>query len=310
MVVHGLLNFYDEPTNTLVSCLRGLQRAGVEHVIAVDGAYALYPEGANTSHPNQHAALDLACMHMNMGLTLHVPKTVWAGNEVEKRTFLFGLAWACATEGDWFFVMDADQEVVEVPDDLKERLGSVKEDVGETHFVDTAALAANHKDWPPYFTVRNLFRAQPIHLDTNHISYGTADGRWLWGDASRKVEPCFDMTDLLIEHHPDKRPNERQQAKLAYYANRDEERVERGACQKCGALAVRHVATKWRMTKIGPVGDWVEACEACAVKLDKRGRYELIQLGVDPDKVRIENRNGGAPDKSKHTGHTKVRSRA
>lgn len=310
MNLHALLAFYDEPPDQLIKCMRGLERAGVDHVIAVDGAYDLYPDGANTSHPNQHAALDLACMHMKMGLTLHVPKTVWAGNEVEKRTFLFSLAWACATEGDWFFVMDADQEVIELPDDFRKRLETVKEDVGETHFVDTAALAANHADWPPYFTVRNLFRAQPIHLDTNHISYGTADGRWLWGDASRKVEPCFDMTDLLIEHHPDKRPNERQQAKLVYYANRDEERVERGDCQKCGEQAVRHVATKWRMTKIGPVGDWVEVCEPCAVKLDKRGRYELIQLGVNPDQVRIENRNGGAPDKSKYTGHTKVRSRA
>lgn len=306
MQLYGLLCFYDEPPNVLISCLRGLERAGVKHVIAVDGAYRLYPEGANTSHPNQHAALDLACMHMNMGLTLHVPEQVWEGNEVQKRTKMFDLAWAVAEEGDWFFVMDADQEIKEVPDDFHDRLKISGRDVAETYFVDTMALAADHKDWPPYFTVRNLFRAQPIHLDTNHISYGTADGRWLWGDASRTVEPCLDMTDLLIEHHPDKRPDERQKAKLAYYSQREEQRIERGNCALCQKKAARHVATKWRLTKIGPVGDWVEACETCATKLDKRGRYELIQLGVNPDQVRIENRNGGAPDKSKHTGHKRV----
>jgi hypothetical protein len=293
--VIGLLNFYEEPVEQIASCLVGLERAGVEHVVAVDGAYALYPDGNPSSHPGQHAAIALGCLQLGMGVTLSVPRTVWAGNEVEKRTFLFRLAWAAADPGDWFFVMDADQEVMTVPDDFKERLANSKQDVGETNFLDTVAVKANRIDWPPNFLVRNLFRAQPIHLETNHINYVTEQGVYLWGDGSHDLAPCLDVTDCLIEHRPDRRPDDRQKAKLQYYAKRDEERVERGRCQVCDAPADRNVAVRWRITKIGPVADWMECCESCAKKKDTIGARQLRQMGYDPEKVRIENRNGLAP---------------
>lgn len=295
MKILGLLCFYDEPPEQIASCLVGLQRAGVEHVVAVDGAYALYPDGKATSHPGQHAALDLGCLQLGLSLTLHVPRTTWVGNEVEKRTFMFQLAWGMAEDGDWFFVMDADQEVMQVPLDFNERLRTSKYDVAEVNFLDTVALKANQVDWPPHFTVRNLFKAQSIHLEINHINYITDDGRYLWGDVAHDLETCLDMTDLLVEHRPDRRPPARQHAKLAYYAQRDEARVERGKCQKCDEPAASIVAIRWRMSKIGPVADWMEACEKHAKEMDKLGQRRLRQLGFDPAKVRIENRNGAAP---------------
>lgn len=312
MRLYGLLCFYDEPPDQLVACVRGLERAGVDHLIAVDGAYALYPEGANTSHPNQHAALDLACLHYDIGLTLHVPEKVWEGNEVQKRSFMFALAWACARENDWFFVMDADQEVKDVPSDFKQRLMNTPTEVAETNFLDTVALRANQKDWPPNFTVRNLFKAQPIRLVTNHITYVTEDGRLLWGGPttytaapgiSDVLEPALDLTDLLVIHRPDKRPDERQRRKLQYYNDRDEERIERGRCRKCDAPSARIVAINWRMARFDgkgdkmPIADWLEVCEDCGKQYDKVGRRQLRKMNVDPDKVRIENRNGLAPDR-------------
>lgn len=295
MRIIGLLNFYEEPVEQIASCLVGLERAGVEHVVAVDGAYALYPDGNPSSHPGQHAAIALGCLQLGMGITLHVPRAVWAGNEVEKRTFLFSLGWAVADPGDWFFVMDADQEVMEVPADFKKRLSETEVDVGEVNFLDTVALRANQINWPSNFLVRNLFRAQPIHLETNHINYVTDRNVYLWGDGSHDLAPCLDVTDLLIHHRPDRRPAERQAAKLQYYAKRDEERVERGRCQACNEPAARNVAVRWRMTKIGPVADWMECCEKCARNKERIGRRQLRQLGFDPEKVRIENRNGLAP---------------
>jgi hypothetical protein len=110
--------FYDEPVPELVACIKGLHDAGVTELVAVDGAYALYPDGQPASDPNQHAAIVLACRRLGMGCTLHVPARVWAGNEVEKRTFLFKLGWTVAEEGDWFWVQDADMVPVEVPDDF------------------------------------------------------------------------------------------------------------------------------------------------------------------------------------------------
>lgn len=46
----------------------------------------------------------------------------------------------------------------------------------------------------------------------------------------------------------------------------------------------------------GPVGDWMEACDACARKAEVINRLTLEQIGVDPDRVvAVENRMGCAP---------------
>jgi hypothetical protein len=117
MKLVGLLSFYDEPVPTLLACIASLAEHGVDELVAVDGAYGLYPGGRARSHPDQHAAIVLACRELGMSCTLHAPRTVWRGNEVEKRTFMFSLAWATARDGDWFWVMDADQVVLETPTD-------------------------------------------------------------------------------------------------------------------------------------------------------------------------------------------------
>jgi hypothetical protein len=49
------------------------------------------------------------------------------------------------------------------------------------------------------------------------------------------------------------------------------------------------------MTRIGPVAEWAEACEPCAVRLERVSATQLRQLGVNPDAITIENRNGQAP---------------
>jgi len=298
----GLLCWFDEPVENLASCIVGLHRAGVYHVVAVDGAYALYPDAKPASHPNQHAAIHLTCRKLGMRCTIHTPSGLWAGNEVEKRTFHFNLAYALSEPGDWFFIMDADQTVVQVPGDLRERLAATDLDAAETRFLDVMALRANDPSWPPRFEMRNLFRAQPMRCSTNHCTYVTGDDRLLWGwervggnGGERPLEPCLDVTDLLVEHHPDQRPVERQRAKLAYYAARDEQRVERGNCGLCGAPSVQMLPTGWRWSDLGPVADWTEACEACGRQIAAVNRVELERMGVDPMTIKVENRNGHAP---------------
>jgi hypothetical protein len=297
----GLLSFYDEPVADLAACITSLHEAGVDHLIAVDGAYALYPDGKPASDPNQHAAIHLACRHLGLGCTLHVPQRVWQGNEVAKRTFLFQLAWTIADPGDWFWVMDADQAVTRTPDDLKDRLARTKHEVAEVEFLDVVALRANQPDWPARFTVRNLFRAQPIRLVNNHITYMTDDGRTLWGyDGQGALEPHLDLTDAVeVEHRPDRRPLERQQAKLTYYATRDRELVERGECSLCDARSTQLVPTRWRWSEIGPVAEWAEACEPCGEQIQAVNAVELAAMGVDPGSVVAENRNGRIPEEAR-----------
>lgn len=297
MKIHGLISFYDEPVDSIARCLTGLARAGVDHVIALDGAYALYPGGKPASATAQHAAFAIGCRQLGMAHTLHVPNEVWAGNEVQKRTALFSLAWSLAEPGDWFLVMDADQIVTDVPDDLRDRLAATPLDVAETQFVDMVAKRVDRPDWPAEFTVRNLFRAQPIHLEISHLTYVTDDGRYLWGDASKTLEPTLELTSLVIEHHPDRRPAERQMDKLQYYATRDELGVERGICEWCDERAATLVPVGWHFNdQLGvPVAAWKEACPEHAAEADALGRFELEQLGIDPDTVKAENRNGQPP---------------
>lgn len=296
MNVIALLSFYDEPVEALVACIRGCAASGVSHIVAVDGAYALYPDGEAASHPNQHAAVMLACRELGVGCTLQVPGAVWAGNEVEKRTALFAAGHAVATPGDWFLVVDADEIVQADPDHLEAALDGCAEDVCDVEIFDTVAARADQHDWQPSFTMRRLFRAQQITVDTNHITYVADDGRVLSGwDGQHDLAASHDLSGVVrLEHRPDRRPQDRLLAKLVYYGQRDDSRAERGACS-CGEPAARLVASQWKPSDIGPVAQWVEACDECAPRLEKVGRVRLRQLGVDPDRVSVENRNGVIP---------------
>lgn len=298
MKLIGLLAWYDEPAAELVAAIKSLAEAGVTEIVAVDGAYALYPDGRAASDPNQAAAIVLSCKQLGLGCTLHVPREPWAGNEVEKRTFLFRLGLSVAEPGDWFWVFDADEVVTEFPDDLKERLAGYEHDAAEVEIFDTIAARAKLGSWPERFAMRQLFRAQPIKVETNHITYVTGDGRLLWGydGDHRPAEPCLDLTDcLVVEHRPDRRSQERLQAKLVYYTARDASCVERGECERCGAPAVRLVPKDWRWTGIGPAAMWMECCEACTSVQEAENRAVLEGMGVDPDSVVHTNRNGHIP---------------
>jgi len=297
MKIIALLSFYDEPIEDLVACIKSLHEHGVDELVAVDGRYSWFPGDAHLSHPNQHAAVILTCRQFGLGCTLHTPTHEYAG-EVEKRTFHFKLALSVAEEGDWFWIIDADEVITTVPDNLKERLEATDHDCADIKALDTVAERANQPNWPARFDVRHLFRAQVIRVVTNHITYVSGDGRLLWGyeGGDRKIEEALDLTDdVLIEHRPDRRSEERLRAKMEGYTRRNASLIERGACENCGEPAVELVPTRWRMTDLGPVADWMEACDACAGKADRVNRRELVRLGVHPDSVTVENRMGRAP---------------
>jgi hypothetical protein len=298
--IHGLLCFYDEPISELVACIKGLHTAGVDHIIAVDGAYALYPDAEAASDPNQHAAIALTCRKLGMACTLHVPSEPWAGNETAKRTFLFALGWSMADEGDWFWVQDADMVVTKAPEDLKAQLAATDERTAEVELFDIVIESFNQADWPSRFHMRSLFRADKITVGPAHCLYTASDNVGLWAGTGIDNDGMAGTLDLFesvtVEHRPANRPPERQRRKGVFYAERDAQCIERGDCEKCGKPAVRLVASAWKPSKIGgPVAQWAEACEPCARKLEKVSAIRLRQMGVDPAMVRIENRNGHMP---------------
>jgi hypothetical protein len=299
----GLVSFYDEPADTLSECIAALAAHGVDHLVAVDGAYQSYPDAKPASPVDQHAAIMVSCRKAGIGLSFHIPARAWDGNEVEKRTFMFAAALGVAEPGDWFWVQDADQVVITAPD-LKQRLAETDHDVAALTLHDTVAARMDRKDWPPDFLLRCLFRAQPITVRRNHYTYVTADGRVLWGgqDSTHELEPALEMPDVLVEHRPDRRPRERLHAKHVYYTQRDASGAELGDCMRCDepkAQAVRKVAFNVQPVDIRGkrvvAGTWIECCEKHARRTEYENRHQLERLGLNPDSGEFQNRNGQLP---------------
>lgn len=299
MKLIGLTAWFDEPVDALLRCIDAMAAAEVDHIVAMDGRYALYPADHDVSAPNEYAAILMSCRALGMACTIHQPAGPWEDGEVEKRTALFALGLSVAGDGDWFWVQDADQIVTKAPADLKVRLRDSARDVAEVTILDAVALRANQKDWPPEFAMRALFRAQPITVGPSHCMYNAPDGSLLWGyDGDKRMQEALDLTDVvLVEHHPDRRSHDRQHAKLMYYAERDAARIERGRCEMCHDASTGLQPVRWRMTELGPTADWMECCDEHAEMVRMVNEIELRKLGIEPTSVVLENRNGRAPER-------------
>lgn len=305
--LHALVSFYDEPIANLLNCLRAMADAGTDHVIAMDGRYAMFPGEDAASSIEQHARIVAGCRQLGMACTLHVPAEPFVGNEVEKRNGLFALAYALAEPGvDWFWVQDADQFVTDWPKDLKARLAASEQDVAQVDLVDMPLLRANHPGMSAHLPQRALFRAQRITVGPSHAIYRADDGRLLWGWEPDCVQAdALDLTGVVrVEHHPDTREQARVQAKMRYYVERDAARIERGTCEECGDPAVKLVARGWRVSSDGvPVStSLAEACRPCGKRIERDARYELSRLGFSPAALKakglglaLETRQGVAP---------------
>jgi hypothetical protein len=293
----ALCALYEEPPELIAPMLAGLARIGVDHVVFLDGAYALYPGGKSASHPDMWMAA-MAGFSYGMGITFVAPKTTWAGNEVEKRTALFRHGLVHATLGeDWFVVVDADEFYVRWPEDLKDRLAATDYDVATVHVYDmlsaaiarasgTLALAA--AGGRQEFDTRRFFRAQEIVVGPNHFTYRTRDGRVLWQSTAPVEEPALDLSDVVaLEHHPGLRSRARQAAKWTYYTQRDESGFERGRCIRCDASADVRLPHGWKLRNGKPAATFAEFCDAHGREQDDANRRQLYRLGFDPDTLAI-----------------------
>jgi hypothetical protein len=113
--VIGLLSWWDESEAWLTSTITSMGRI-CEHLIAVDGRYALYPGERTQGATSEGYAIQDAARAAGMGLTLYTAPRTWR-DEMDKRTHLFrlGMLEARAFE-DWFFILDGDEVLIESPD--------------------------------------------------------------------------------------------------------------------------------------------------------------------------------------------------
>lgn len=234
MRIIGLLSWYNERPSWLAATVASAA-PHIDHIVAVDGAYMLYPGGKPHSSTEQAEAVRQTARACGIGCTIHEPQTVWTQNEVQKRSAMFRLGEAVASPNeDWYFVLDGDEIVTDCYCDLRQTLTDTDLDAGTVTFWDDRDHQA--PDERPFVTgftseqpIRVLFRAIPgLKVEGKHYCYVTPDGRYLWGD-----EPCELALDvpLRIEHRSTKRDLWRQKESKDYYATRDELNIEGTAYQ-------------------------------------------------------------------------------
>jgi hypothetical protein len=207
------LSWYDEQPAQLAELVASMARAGVDHVVAVDGAYALFPCARGGSPSEQADAITHTARGAGLGVTVHVPAGPWAGNEVAKRSWLFELAHLLAEPGeDWLWVLDAD-EVIDTADGLREQLERCETDVAEVLLVDETGVSA----------LRMLFRAQQggIRVTGTHSTYIDRRGRRLWAPTGSMAE-AEQLFDVRVRHRPHTRRRERDLARRRYITVRDD----------------------------------------------------------------------------------------
>jgi hypothetical protein len=234
----GLLSFYDEKPSWLAACISSYAQAGLTHLVAIDGAYRLYPDGQARSTPDAHDTIVETTGAIGLHLTLVLPTSTWQGNEIQKRTSLFRHADAIAQpDRDWLLVIDADEIVTRALTGWLNELTNTTLDTA-----DVLLWSRDQRDTPeqaqvdqdhnlnPVDTapIRKLFRHTPgIHCHKNHYTYVTPDQRVLWRGGRRNTDPSLDLTDHIhIEHRSIYRTLHRRAASADYYATRDQTGIE------------------------------------------------------------------------------------
>lgn len=278
----ALLAWYDERDEWLDKGIRSLAKAPIDHVVAVDGAYALFPDGRAQSPPSNAETIQRACDETGVGCTIHIPDTVWQGNEIEKRSFLFRLGERhVEPHVDWYWVWDADEQLGRCKD-LKPRLEATALDAGDVRLVQppderdpaTRYLPGTRIPEPVKTDMRMLFRAVPgTTVIRNHYTYVTPDGRVLWGNPNTdNLVPGLDLSDVQVLHKTNLRQDSRAARRIRMYNERDRTGAEDTTCHWCGTESdkTRGIAHAWEWVRHDTgwllSGGLAPACEACAAK--------------------------------------------
>jgi hypothetical protein len=219
--VVALLSWYEEPASWLAETVASLGKF-CDHVIAVDGPYADFP-GALTkqaSGTEQAETILHTAAGVGIGCTIYAPRTLWWGNEVQKRAFTMKLGQTFTTEDDWFFVIDADEVITDVPVDARQALDKTDRNVGEI-------VIWERDDLDGHYPARRLFRAlRGITYQNTHytITAPGVDGgptRVLNGNEVMnrgRFEKAEDFWGVKIEHRRQHRSELRAALKSQYYA--------------------------------------------------------------------------------------------
>lgn len=239
MKVIALLPWFDERPDWLSAAVASCSLF-CDHIVALDGAYLLYPNGRGSSPLGQADAILETARGCGMGVTVEVPKEKWVGNEIEKRNRLLELGRGLAGEDDWFFWIDADMVVRNTPGDLRRRLGETDRLVGHVSLwqsVHPDETLADSEEWHeidrqhPLF-IRNVENLTVLHNHWTWIGSHKGRGVVLRGAThTYELEPAEDLSDVVVEHRNKQRHKLRARAAREYYEIRDRAGAERSGPQ-------------------------------------------------------------------------------
>jgi hypothetical protein len=233
--VTAILSFYDETLDMLAASVSSL--VGVaDHLVAVDGAYMLYPDAKPSSDPQQMRLIAEICSGARIGLTTHTPIQVWGQNEVQKRSHALMLAEAVTDPNGWYLIHDADCVVTSVHPDFHAKLEELAQD-------DWGAVEVGVKEIRPipgveidpdsgFSSVRLMYRALrgmvygPSHWSVHAPDPESGDEVYFWGPGEYNPVAAYNGTSLLRIEHRVGRPEYRRVNALKYYQLREELGVE------------------------------------------------------------------------------------
>lgn len=243
MRVVGLLNWFDESEAWLAAAVTGFARV-CDIIVALDGAYALYPGGRPCSSPRQAEAIMHTAEAAGSGCLIYRPNHIWWDNELQKRNQLIQLAGSLGlTDEDWLLVFDADNHILHIdPEICRATLDASDLDIGSYTVLDGKDFLADEKlaeyvkerpcdtEWT--MKDRNLFRWNPtLRVGPQHWTYSVEgeDGERVWvrGPEWNSFTPACDLGRYLVSYHrPEDRPKLRRERQEGYYKMREEYRVE------------------------------------------------------------------------------------
>lgn len=243
MRIVGVLSWYDESPHWLSTAVAGFGRF-CDLIVAVDGAYAMFPEARRCSHPDQAEAVTLAAEAAGCASLVYRPQDVFHGNEIEKRQLTIDLCAPFLRPGeDWLFVFDADYHVMICdPDTIRYQLRNTNHDVATYTIMDGRDFLADpgmrrtardvdvSLDWT--IRTRDAYRWDPtLRVGPAHWTYSVADGdggrRWLRGPSTVEVSGAEYLDSALVVYHRTAdRARLRREAAERYYRARELEGIE------------------------------------------------------------------------------------
>lgn len=242
MRIVGVLSWFDESPSWLAAAVAGMGRI-VDTIVAVDGAYALYPGARARSLPQQGEAVMIAAEAAGVGCIIHRPRDVWFGNEVEKRNHTLDLAGTVCDEDDWVIVFDADLHMLQCnPALIRHELESTDCVVATYTVLDGKDFLADDKlaDYVKHRPIdsewttrtRDIYRWHPtLRYGPLHWSVSRRlDGEtvWLRGPFEERyqADPLRLDASLVCYHRTMDRMRSRRETADAYYQIRNKLNIE------------------------------------------------------------------------------------